>query len=308
MLESQLSTAYLLLAAVCSSVEARAQEIDGGVASTDTGPAVPVESMAVETETDLDAAPDLAGHMSSDAFHFTTIRTWAYRDFLPGDDHTDVLGFEFNSAWGWGDFDVANISYFEVARYPRAVPGRPGGNPFDPNDPDNFEGADGITDLLTAFLFSKKGKHEGPHHFGYGFASQFPTASDNTLGSGKWSLGPALEYEYEKGRFFAAFVALQLWSVAGESDRKDVNMLMVKPMITYEVAERWKAVYMPYGISQYWNKPSGQQLYVPVGGGVQYGFNVKGLDMATSVQFFNYAVRPDGGAENEVRFRPAFTL
>lgn len=42
-------------------------------------------------------------HDASDAFHFTTIRTWAYRNFLPGEDDADVLGFEFNSAWGWGD-------------------------------------------------------------------------------------------------------------------------------------------------------------------------------------------------------------
>jgi len=216
-----------------------------------------------------------------------------------------VLGLEFNSTWGWGSYDVTSISYFEVAQYLRAVPEKPGGNP---GEPGSIEGADGITDLLSAFLFSKQGEHEGPHHFSASAAVQVPTASDESLGSGKWSFGPAAEYEYHADRFYAAFVAIQLWSVAGDPDRKGVSMLMIKPMVTYDLDQRWKLVYMPYGISQYWNKPSGQQLYVPIGGGVQYGFDVKGLDMATSLQYFNYAIRPDGGSENEIRFMLEFNF
>lgn len=243
------------------------------------------------------------GHGSSDRFHFTTIRAWAYRNFLPNDDDADVLGFEFNSAWSWGDWNVTNISYFEFAQYPRAIPGWPLGNVGDPNDPNNFQAATGVSDLLTAFLFSKKGAHHtGPHHFSFGFAAQFPTARDDSLGSGKWSVGPAIEYEYENGRFFAAFVALQLWSVAGDANRKDVNMMMIKPMLTYELSPNWKLVYMPYGISQYWNKPAGQKTYFPVGGGLQYGFNIGRTDMATSLQAFKYVARSDKGPKSELRF------
>ena len=245
-------------------------------------------------------------HASSDRFHFTTIRAWAYRNFLPKGDDADVLGFEFNSAWSWGDYDVTNISYFEIAKYPRAIPGWPIGNVGDPNDPSNFMAADGISDFLTAFLFSKKGGHEGPHHFSYGFSAQFPTAHDDSLGSGKWSVGPAIEYEYERGRFFAAFVALQLWSVAGDDNRKDVSMLMVKPMVTYELDNRWKLIYMPYGISHYWNKASGQKTYVPLGGGLQYGFRLNRANMAASLQAFKYVVRPDKGPEHEIRLMLEF--
>ena len=236
-----------------------------------------------------------------DAFHFTAIRAWAYRDYLPKSDDADILGLEFNSAFGVGDFDVTNISYLEFADYPRAVPGKPYGNPVP-----ELGAATGITDLLTAFLVSKKKVHHSPHHFSYGFAAQFPTASDDTLGSGKWSLGPAIEYEYHNGPFYAAFVALQLWSVAGESGRKPVNMMMIKPMITYDLAEKWKAVYMPYGISVYWNKKSGQKAYLPLGGGLQYNFAIGSQEMAASAQFFKYVVRPDKGSEYDLRFMLEF--
>ena len=171
---------------------------------------------------------------ASDAFHLATYRTWLFRSFLPdADDDADTLGLEFVSAWGWGNYNVTNISYIEVADYPVGVPGMPPGNP------EPGEVADtGINDLLTAFLFSKKGGHHGPHHFGWGFSAQFPTGSGETLSSGKYSLGPAVEYEYIGDRLFIAIVALQLWSVAGDDDRKDVNMMMVKPMVTWDLNEK----------------------------------------------------------------------
>ena len=233
----------------------------------------------------------------ADRFRFTVIRAWVYRSFVPDESDPDTFGLELDSEWGWGSFEVSNISYLELADYPVAVPGQPWGNP----DP-GVGAATGISDLLSAFLFSKKGAHRGPHHFAYGFAFQLPTASDSTLGSGKWCVGPAVEYEYERGRFYAAFVALQLWSVAGDSDRKDVTMLMIKPMITYELSRRWKAVYMPYGISVYWNKPSGNRTYVPLGGGLQYDFRIGSQEMAVSAQLFNYVARPSKGTEWDLRF------
>lgn len=244
---------------------------------------------------------DAEGSESSDRFQLVTHRTWYFRSFLPNaEDDADTLGLEFNSTWGWGNYNVLNIAYIEVADYPVAVPGLPPGNPNP--DPDGLVVGDtGINDLLTAFLFSKKGAHHGPHHFGFGLSAQFPTGASETLSSGKYSLGPAIEYEYHKGRFYAAFVALQLWSVAGDSDRKDVNMMMIKPMVTWDFNEKWKAVYMPYGISVYWNKKSGQRVYLPLGAGIQRQFNIGSHPSAFSFQAFRNVLRPDDGAEHDVR-------
>jgi hypothetical protein len=231
------------------------------------------------------------------AFSLDTYRTWLFRSFLPdANDDADTLGLEFVSSWGWGDYHVTNISYVELADYPVAVPGLPPGNP------EPIEGeATGINDVLTAFLFSKAGEHEGPHHFGLGLAGQLPTGSSDTLSSGKFSIGPSVEYEYIGDRLFVAIVALQLWSVAGDEDRKDVNMMMIKPMVTWDFNDKWKAVYMPYGISAYWNKPSDQRWYVPLGGGIQRQFDLGSKPSAFSVQLFRNVVRPDSGAEHDFR-------
>jgi hypothetical protein len=191
---------------------------------------------------------------------------------------------------------VTNISYLEVADYPVGVPGYPVGNP-EPGD----EADTGINDLLSAFLFARKGAHHGPHHFGLGFATQLPTGDSDSLSSGKYSLGPAVEYEYENDRLFVAIVALQLWSFAGDSARKDVNMMMIKPMVTYDLNERWKAVYMPYGVSVYWNKASGQRVYFPLGGGLQRQFRIGDKPSAFSAQLFRNVLRPDKGVETDFR-------
>ncbi len=231
-------------------------------------------------------------------FSSTTYRTWLFRSFLPdSNDDADTLGLEFVSAWGWGNYDVTNISYFEVADYPVGVPGLPLGNP----EP-GVESDTGINDLLSAFLFSKKGAHDGPHHFGFGFATQLPTGSGETLSSGKYSLGPAsitnittIDSSWRSSRCS--------FGLSPETpSRKDVNMMMIKPMITYDLNEKWKAVYMPYGVSIYWNKPSGQKVYFPLGGGMQRQFNLGAIPSAVSLQLFQNVIRPDKGAEHDLRF------
>ena len=230
--------------------------------------------------------------------------SWLFRSFL--DDETDdntVLGLEFESTFGLGAYKVKNISYFEVARYARGVPGQPPGNP----NP-GIEPADGITDLLTAFWFSKKGAHHGKHHFSLGFAAQFPTASDKTLGSGKWSLGPSFDYEYESGRWFAGAIALQLWSVAGDENRKSVSMLMIKPFAYYTLNERWDLMYVPYGIQVYWNKASGDKVYLPVGGGAQRKIDLGSTQMNLGLAAYYNIVRPTGGTVWDLRLLVEFNL
>jgi len=240
-------------------------------------------------------------------FRLGSQRTWLFRSFLndPGDD-ANTLGLEFESYINIGKYNVKNISYFEVNQYPRAIPGQPIGNP---SPEGQFTAADGINDLLMGFWFSKRGKHHGKHHFSVGFAAQLPTATDASLGSGKWSFGPSFDYEFESGRWFAGAIALQVWSFAGQSDRKDVNLLMIKPFIVYNVVKRFDLIYMPYGISVYWDKPAGQDVYLPLGGGGQYQVPLGSeTTLNMGLQLFKNVVRPTKGTEYDLRFLIEFVF
>lgn len=234
-------------------------------------------------------------------------RTWPFFSFLndPGDD-ASTLGLEFESTLKIGHYNIKNISYFEVNQYPRPIPGQPIGNPIQGG---NIEAVDGINDLLMGFWFAKRGAHHGKHHLTLGFAASLPTASDPTLGSGKWSLGPSFDYEYENGRLFAGAIALQIWSIGGASDRKDVSMLMIKPFVVYNVAKRFDLIYMPYGISVYWNKPSSEAVYLPLGGGGQYQFPLgKETTLNLGAQFFKNVIRPTKGTVYDLRFLVEFVF
>ena len=240
----------------------------------------------------------------STGFRLGSQRTWLFRSFLQdkGDD-ADILGLEFESYLSLGNYEIKNISYFEVADYPRAVPGHPVGNP----EP-GIEPATGINDLLTAFWFSKKGPHHGKHHFAPGVAMQLPTGTADSLGGGKWSIGPSFDYEYESGRLFAGAIALQIWSFAGDAERKDVNMLMIKPFVVFSLTEKWDLLYMPYGISVYWNKASGEKVYLPLGGGAQRHFQLGSVQMNLGAQLFKYVVRPTKGTVYDLRFLVEFVF
>lgn len=227
-------------------------------------------------------------------------RSWFFVSFLPEHDQAETLGLEFESYLDTRKYSVKNIAYLEVADYPRPIPGQPPGNIFP-----GLDVKTGISDLLMGFWVSKKGKHHGKHHLAWGAALQLPTASSDTLGSGKWSAGPSFDYEYTSGRLFAGVIVLHLWSVAGDSDRKEVNYTMAKPFVVYAINDKWDALYMPYGISAYWNKPSGEDIYFPVGGGFQRHL---GKSVNISLQFFKNVLRPTKGTEYDLRFMLEFVL
>lgn len=260
------------------------------LAAVVTPAAVSGQEALGESESQVEEAP-------WSGFRVGSMRNWIFRSFMvdEGDDAT-VLGIELESYLGIGGYSVKNIAYIEVADFPRAIPGQPPGNPS-PGD----EAATGISDLLTGFWISKQGGHHGKHHFAPGFAIQLPTATSETLGSGKWSIGPSFDYEYESGDLFAGAIALQIWSFAGDADRKSVSMLMIKPFVYYSLSDHWDLTYVPYGISVYWNKPSGEKMYVPIGGGAQYKTHLGSLGLNLGLQLFNNVVRPTTGTVWDLR-------
>ncbi len=239
----------------------------------------------------------------SKGYHFTRQATYLYTDFLEGDDAT-TLGLETDAQFGLGSLHARHIMYLEVMDYPRPIPGKFGAVPS--GDPGAFEEATGVGDLLTG-LWLGAGHQEGHKwEFGYGLGLQLPTASDSTLGSDKWSAGPSIDVEYRSGAFFAGTIIMQLWSFAGDSDAKDVNMLIAKYFLMYDLNEDWKLISIPYGVTYYWNKPSDEALSLPIGGGVQRNFSIGKQEMSLHAQYFEYVERPSKGSEADLRFTLEF--
>jgi hypothetical protein len=259
---------------------------------------------AVAEETATDEAHAEEHEQSTSGFRLNRFANWLFVSYLQDEtDDNETWGIELESQLTLGRYQMKNISYFEINQYDRGVPGQPPGNPAPAPDP-----ANGIGDVLSGFWFSKSGGHHGKHHFAPGFALQFPTAASDTLGSGKWAIGPSLDYEYESGRWFAGAIALQVWSFAGDADRKDVSMLMIKPFVFFSLSENWDLLYLPYGITVYWNKPSGEKVYLPLGGGVQRSIGLGSKKLNLAAQLFKNVVRPKKGTVYDLRFLVEFSF
>ena len=103
--------------------------------------------------------------------------------------------------------------------------------------------------------------------WGLGPTFIFPTATNDNLGSEKWSIGPAGLLMYMDPAFKAGFLAQQWFSYAGKDDRPDVSKANIQPIFYYSLPHLWQIGTSP-NILVNWEGSSGNRWTVPVGGGV----------------------------------------
>jgi len=94
----------------------------------------------------------------------------------------------------------------------------------------------GVSDILTSFFFSPK---ESSFTWGVGPVISFPSTSEPTLGTGKWSVGPTLVVLKQKGPWTVGALINQIWSVAGSDERQDVNQMFLQPFAAYNTKSLW---------------------------------------------------------------------
>lgn len=94
----------------------------------------------------------------------------------------------------------------------------------------------GVSDILTSFFFSPK---ESSFTWGVGPVINFPSTSEPTLGTGKWSVGPTLVVLKQKGPWTVGALINQIWSVAGSDERQDVNQMFLQPFAAYNTKSLW---------------------------------------------------------------------
>ncbi len=94
----------------------------------------------------------------------------------------------------------------------------------------------GISDALVSGWISNAVVKNG-FVWGLGGAFLLPTATNEVLGGKKWGMGPtAIALKQSKG-WTVGILVNQIWSVAGEAERSDVNQMYLQPFITHN----WKS-------------------------------------------------------------------
>jgi len=165
------------------------------------------------------------------------------------------------------------------------------------------EPTDGLSDIsLIAFLTPARG---GDFVWGIGPAFLLPTATDESLGTRKWSAGPAAAGIVTSGPWVVGAVVQNLWSFAGDEDRMDVNTMTLRPIVNYNLPKGWYLTTSP-SIGANWKADADNRWLVPLGGGVGKVFRLFGQRMSTTVEFYYHAVSPEIGPDWQLRVQHSF--
>ncbi len=147
----------------------------------------------------------------------------------------------------------------------------------------------GLSDVQEQLFFAPKTKPD-QLIWGVGPIFQFPSASPNTLGSGKWSAGPDAVALIMPGKWVIGALATQLWSFAGTPDRPNVNAFLLQPFLNYNLKNGWALSTSPI-MTANWSAAQNKWA-VPLGGGVARTFKGGDQLMSLAVSYYTYVTRP----------------
>jgi hypothetical protein len=164
-------------------------------------------------------------------------------------------------------------------------------------------GVFGLGDMTPTFFFSPA----KPHKVIWGAGPMFalPTATGRVLGQGKLSIGPSIVALVQPGPWTIGALVNNIWSVAGPSDRADVNQMSLQYFINYNLQKGWSISISPT-ITANWQASSGNVWTVPVGAGVARVFRLGYQPLNASVAFFGNAAHPVGGSPWGMRLQISF--
>jgi hypothetical protein len=161
---------------------------------------------------------------------------------------------------------------------------------FQPSVAQPNQGTFGFGDLNPSFFLSPA--RPGKVIWGAGPTFVIPTATDNMLGTGKFSLGPAVVVLVQPGKWTVGALVSNVWSIAGPSDRADVNLMTLQYFVNYNLKKGYYLTSQPINTAN-WNAPSGNVWLVQVGGGIGRIMRLGFQPVNISVQAYAYVKRPD---------------
>ena len=194
-----------------------------------------------------------------------------------------------------GDWNLVNRAIIPIANVDGAIPG--------PNNPNPGSGdggsASGLGDINYSIYFSPVKVDKVI--WGVGPSLNMPTASEDQLGSGKWSAGVTAVALSVTEWGSMGVLGRQLWSFAGDDDRNDVNQSLIEPFVNYNLDDGWFLL-TDMVITANWEASSGNQWTVPVGGGVGRVFKIGKQAINSRLEAYYNAEKPDGAPDYSVAF------
>ena len=152
-------------------------------------------------------------------------------------------------------------------------------------------GTFGLGDInATAFITPAA---PGKVIWGVGPVLSFPSGSDAKLTSGKWGVGPSAVVLAMPGRLTVGMLVNNVWSVAGDENRGDVNAMMVQYFVNYNLPQGWYLLSAPINTANWEAANDDDRWTVPFGVGVGKIARIGKLPVNISAQGYYNAVHPE---------------
>lgn len=155
------------------------------------------------------------------------------------------------------------------------------------------ERSNGLGDLFVqGYFIPTHAGQESATEIGFGAAALIDTASHDSLGTGKYSIGPAFVLIYKAGKWTMGALGNHIWSVAGDNDRGDVSQTSVQPFFSRQLPHGW-SFSITSETSYNWEASSGNKWTVPLGGTVSKVLRFGRMPVSLSGGGFYNVERPD---------------
>ena len=143
--------------------------------------------------------------------------------------------------------------------------------------------------------------------WGIGPVIELPTGGSKR-GSQKWSAGPSLVVMAQPGDWTLGVLINNAWSFAGNSDREEVNHMLLNAFVVRQLGGGWYVNSAPI-VTADWTADSDDRWIVPLGGGGGKVIMLGGkLPLNLQTQLYYNAVRPDFGPEWQWRAQAQLLL
>ena len=157
----------------------------------------------------------------------------------------------------------------------------------------------GLSDIVFTAFYVPESKGL---MWGFGPVIELPTGG-SLRGSEKWSAGPSAVALVQQGDWTIGALLNNTWSFAGDSEREDVNRMLLNLFVVKQLGDGWYVNSAPI-ITADWTAASDDQWIVPLGGGGGKVIMLGGkLPVNVQTQLYYNVVRPDFGPEWQWRLQ-----
>lgn len=151
----------------------------------------------------------------------------------------------------------------------------------------------GFSDTTQSFFFSPKAPTGDGWIWGVGPVFLYPTATNGLLSTGKWGAGLTAIALRAKDGWTTGMLVNHIWSVAGRSDREEVNLTYTQPFVAYTFKTA-TTLGLTSETTYDWR---GREWTVPVNAYVSQILPIGEQPASITLLGRYYADKPDGGPD-----------